>query len=406
MRLHIHDGSGHPIAVQLSRELARRGHTVLHTYATQWVSGHGRLTTGPEDPPTLSIEGITAKSDYDKYSPRRRIAWEVAYAKAFQRVLAREQWDVVILCNTQLITAAVMRRWLRNRRQPWVLWHQDIFAFAFADEAARKLPGPAAGLVGRAALRTEQKLVTSSSAVVAIGDPFIEQYREWGLPVRNVRMIPNWAPLEEIARLPRDEVGEAWARERDIPPAQVRLLYAGMLGRKHNPQLLVDLLEQIRATGVDAQLVVASEGPGADYLADQRPGRPWLHVLGFQPAEDLARMLASGDVLVAVLEPEASRFSIPSKVLSYLAAGRPILALTPDENPVVVDVTAGGGLVVAPTPKGAAEGAAWVISDMLDPEHREQIGAQARDYAQSKFDICGIADEFEDLLSRIDLSKH
>jgi colanic acid biosynthesis glycosyl transferase WcaI len=151
---------------------------------------------------------------------------------------------------------------------------------------------------------------------------------------------------------------------------------------------------------------VASEGPGADYLAERREGRPWLHVLGFQPAEDLPAMLASGDILVAVLEPEASRFSIPSKVLSYLAAGRPILALTPDDNPVVVDVTAGGGLVVPPTPKGAAEGAAWVSSEMLDPEHRERVGARARAYAQSKFDISGIADEFEDLLSRIDLSKH
>ena len=110
-------------------------------------------------------------------------------------------------------------------------------------------------------------------------------------------------------------------------------------------------------------------------------------------------MLASGDVLVAVLEPEASRFSIPSKVLSYLAAGRPILALTPESNPCVVDVTAGGGLVVAPTPKGAAEGAAWVSSDVIDAERRDGIGAQARAYAQSKFDISGIADEFEDLLS-------
>ena len=324
MRLHIHDGSGHPIAVQLSRELARRGHTVIHTYATQWVSGHGRLTTGPDDPPTLRIEGITAKSEYDKYSPRRRIAWEVAYAKAFQRVLAREQWDVVILCNTQLITAAVMRRWLRRRRQPWVLWHQDIFAFAFADEAARKLPGPAAAArSGARRCVPSRNWSPSSSAVVAIGDPFIEQYREWGLPVRNVRMIPNWAPLEEIARLPRDEVGEAWAREHDIPPAQVRLLYAGMLGRKHNPQLLVDLLEQIRATGVDAQLVVASEGPGADYLAEQRPAGRGCTSSTSSRRRTSPRMLASGDVLVAVLEPEASRFSIPSKVLSYLAAGRP-----------------------------------------------------------------------------------
>lgn len=403
MRLHIHDGSGHPIAVQLSRELARRGHTVQHTYATQWVSGHGRLTTGPDDPPTLRIEGITARQTYDKYSPPRRVAWELGYARAWQQVLSRETWDAVVACNTQLLTAAAMRRWFHRHHQPWVLWHQDIFAFAFADEAARKLPGPAAKLVSRATLATEQKLIRCADSVVAIGEPFIEQYREWGLPLDHVRMIPNWAPLDEIARLPREDVGEAWARKHVIPPAEIRLLYAGMLGRKHNPQLLIDLVEQVRDAGVDAQLVVASEGPGADYLTERRPGRPWLHVLGFQPAEDLAAMLSSGDVLVAVLEPEASRFSIPSKVLSYLAAGRPMLVLTPDTNPCVTDVTAGGGFVADPTTKGASLGASWVSTELTDPARRDRIGEQARAYAQQKFDISGIAGQFEDVLSRIGL---
>lgn len=403
MRLHIHDGSGHPFQVQLSRELARRGHTVLHTYATQWVSGHGRLTTGPDDPPTLRIEGITTERAYDKYSPRRRIAWEVAYAREWQRILLREPWDVVVSCNTQLISAAVMRRWFRRHRQPWMLWHQDISAFAFADEAARRLPRLPAEFIGRTAMGVEKRLVRDCDAVVAIGEPFIAQYREWGLRRARVRMIPNWAPLDEIARLPRDEVGEAWARRCGVPPTDLRILYAGMLGRKHNPQLLVDLVDQVRAAGVDAQLVVASEGPGADYLSAQAAQRPWLRVLGFQPAEDLAPMLASGDVLVAVLEPEAARFSIPSKVLSYLAAGRPVLVLAPESNPCVSDVTLGGGLVVEPTSKGVELGASWIAAELTDPARRDEIGALARVYAQSKFDISGIADQFEELLCTIGL---
>ena len=40
-------------------------------------------------------------------------------------------------------------------------------------------------------------------------------------------------------------------------------------------------------------------------------------------------MLASADVLVALLETDAGAFSVPSKVLTSLSAGRPILAAIP-----------------------------------------------------------------------------
>ena len=49
MRLNIHDYSGHPFQVQLSRDLAARGHDVLHGYSTQYVTGHGNLGR-PGDP--------------------------------------------------------------------------------------------------------------------------------------------------------------------------------------------------------------------------------------------------------------------------------------------------------------------------------------------------------------------
>ena len=62
--------------------------------------------------------------------------------------------------------------------------------------------------------------------------------------------------------------------------------------------------------GADAQLVVVSEGPGADYLTERAGDH--VRVLPFQPSEDLPALLASCDVVLALLEPEASRFSIPT----------------------------------------------------------------------------------------------
>lgn len=396
MRIHLHDGSGHPFQVQLSRELARRGHEVLHTHAAQWVSGHGRLERIPTDPPTLRIEAITAPRAYDKYSPARRIAWELSYARAWKRVLRAEPCDLVISCNTQLIAAGAMLPFFARRRVPWVLWHQDVASLALADEFARKLPGPAARAAAHVATATERAVVRQASSVIAIGDPFIEQYRAWKLDVGDAHVIPNWAPLDDIRPQPRTEM---WPATQGIPAAALRLLYAGTLGRKHNPQLLVDLVDGCEAAGIDVQLVVASEGPGADHLARAARTRPRIRVVGFQPADQLGEMLSSGDVLVAILEPEASRFSIPSKVFSYLAAGRPVLAFVPPDNPCAADVRAGGGFVAAPDTSGVSLAIGWIRATN-DPQVIAAAGLAARSIAERRFDIVAICDRFEVILRR------
>ena len=137
----------------------------------------------------------------------------------------------------------------------------------------------------------------------------------------------------------------------------LRLLYAGTLGRKHNPLLLVELIDRLRERGIDAELTVISEGEGAGLLAQAATERPaitdFVRVMPFQPPEGLSQVLSCGDVLVALLEPGASKFSIPSKVLSYLAAGRPVLGIMPSDNPAAIDIEEAGGYVVRPDHDGS-----------------------------------------------------
>src|SRR5690348_11819818 len=109
MRLNLHDFSGHPFQVQLSRSLARRGHDVLHGYSTQFVTGRGRLEVAPDDPAGLRIEGLTASAPMVKYHPLGRTRFELRYATAWQHCLDREDYDAVVACNVPLFTLARMR---------------------------------------------------------------------------------------------------------------------------------------------------------------------------------------------------------------------------------------------------------------------------------------------------------
>jgi glycosyltransferase involved in cell wall biosynthesis len=172
-------------------------------------------------------------------------------------------------------------------------------------------------------------------------------------------------------------------------------LYSGTLGLKHNPGLLLALAQRF-TDRPDIAVVVISEGLGADWLKERAAAAPNLVILPFQPFDRLADVVASADVLVAILEPDAGVFSVPSKVLTYLCAGKPILAAIPLANLASRIITrTDAGYVVAPDDERGFLAAAERLA--ADEGERSRQGAAARAYAERTFDIAAITDRFEAL---------
>jgi colanic acid biosynthesis glycosyl transferase WcaI len=391
----VHDFSGHPFQADLARRLAARGHRVLHLSAAEYVSGKGRLQREPGDPETLSFDQIRVGRPFNKYAAADRIRWELAYGRATRERLA--EWPgVVITCNVPLLAMSAFVRAARRQQTPWIFWHQDVYSAAMADEASRRLPGPLAKPVAAGFDRLEAWCARNAWHAIAIGQAFTAVYERWRVDPANVSVIPNWAPLEDTVPVERDnpQSKAIWPGTQET---DLRLLYAGTLGRKHNPGLLVDLAVEARAAGLPAVLSVVSEGEAADdlrKLASEQPDIP-LTVHPFLPAEVLSDTLGSADVLVGLLEPEATMFSIPSKVLTYMAAGRPLIGLMPTDNPAAADIAACGGYVDEPTPDGARRAARWLADHADDPAQRAQIGKRTRAVAEEKFNPDRIVDAFE-----------
>ena len=392
MKIHIQDFSGHPFQAQLSRALAARGHTVEHSYASQYVSGKGALERRAGDPAALSFLPLTASQPMIKYSIPARLRFERSYVKSLAGAVVRSRPDVVVLTNVPLMTLSAVRKILARHGIPVILWHQDLFSVAMAKELHKQLPKPVARLLAAVLRRREKTIVERVAAVVPIDRTFVTEYQRWGIHRPGIHVVPNWAPLDEIKPVQRDNI---WSRRNGLRPGAFQLVYSGTLGRKHNPLLLLDLLDATKARGLDVELTVVSQGEGADMVADAATGRSDVRVLPFQPAADLPAVLGSADALVAILEPLAGTFSVPSKVLSYLAAGRPVLGLMPEGNAASRDLVEAGGFVGSPDEVGVELAADWVKSLAGDPSELDRLSEQSRNLAEARFDIGPIAAEFE-----------
>ncbi len=391
LRVLIHDFAGHPFQIDLSRALARRGHTVQHVYCGSYTSGKGRLDAGGAE--NLSVVPIPAGESFARYSPMRRISQEAAYGRRFTRVATSFHPDVVLACNVPLVAKSVAASWCRREGVPWVFWVQDLHSLAMSAEAERR-----AGSLGRRVGATfevlERRLLRQAAGVVSITDDFTPMLEGWGVDPASCTVIENWAPLADLPLRPRDN---PW-RHRQGLGDRFLYLYTGTLGLKHRPELLYRLAQQ--RVG-DADVVVISEGMGEARLRELMRLRPLpnLHLLPFQPIEDYPDILGAADVLVALLEPAAGTFSVPSKVLSYLCAGRPILAAIPPENLAARTIErAGAGMVVPSTDEESFIVAAKQLR--VDEPLRAAQGRAARAYAEATFDTTVIADRFEDVIER------
>jgi len=393
VRILVHDYSGHAFPVQLSRALAARGHTVHHVYFAGFQSPKGGVQLQPGDPAGLSIEGLTLDRPFAKYSFVTRLFQERAYGRRLAAAASAFRPEVVLSGNSPLDPQAMLQAACRGMRVPFVFWLQDIYGVAI-DKILRRKLSLAGGLIGAWFTGLERRLLRRSARVVAITQDFVPILEGWGVARDAIDVVENWAPIDDLPALPRDN---AWAARHGLAGRTV-ILYSGTLGLKHDPALLLELARRFAGRD-DIRVVVVSEGLGADWLCENGQGLTSLMLLPFQPYAELPSVLASADLLAAILEPDAGIYSVPSKVLSYYCAGRPILAAIPPENLAARTLLrTGAGVVVPPGDRsGFAEAAARLAAD---PAERARMAKNALDYARSTFDIAGIGDRFETILRR------
>lgn len=392
MRLFIHDYAGHPFAVELSRFLATQGHEVLHAYAGSLQTPRGDIANHPDDPVGFTSQQVEMHPEYSqfKYSFRHRRRMEIAYGKNCAQTIREWRPDAVLSANTPTEAQEHVMLACREIGARFVMWVQDFYSIAVDKLVRKKIPF-VGSLIGSYYKRMERRQLLGSDGIVAITEDFVPIMQSaFKVNADRITVIPNWAPL---ASLPVLDKSNPWSRSMGLDEHFV-FLYSGTLGMKHNPETLLQLALQYR-DNLAVRVLIISEGIGARWLLDKKEEHQLknLHVLAYQPFKIMPEVMASADVLVTVLEPDAGIFSVPSKVLTYLCAQRPLLLAVPGVNLASrVIVATQAGISVEPTDLPGFLRAAESLRS--NPSRAQACATAGRVYAEQTFNIERIAARF------------
>lgn len=373
------DYANYPFLRGAAADLNRNGHAIWYVYSASFQSPNHRSSANAASSP--DIVPIALDGHFSKQSLFKRRAQEIAWAKRCCAWLDTACPRVVLAANCPLEVLRLLQRWCTRHGAAFVMWVQDIHGLAIKRLLGRKLP-----IIGHLAGwwydRLERCLIRESAHTILISPDHRMLALSAGQHPERTTVLENWAVLADTPQRPKDT---PWSRRHSLD-ITANVVYAGTLGMKHNPGLLLALARSLAASSPPARVVVISEGVGAEWLRQQITVAPCpaLVLLPFQSFADLPDALGAADVLTSILEPDASLFSVPSKTLTYLCAGRAQVAAIPYANSAArMIMRVGAGVVVDPDDVTAYTAA--VVGLLADTQRREAMAAAARNHAEGAF---------------------
>jgi colanic acid biosynthesis glycosyl transferase WcaI len=304
--------------------------------------------------------------------------------------------QVLINSNTPLFAQKIIQNHCLEHNIKFIYWCQDIYSIAMEKILIKKV-GYIGKLIGSYFKNLEKKQLQKSDYIINITEDFNIIFKKWKIQNNHFSVITNWAPIVEI---PLTKKENEWSLNK-LYHDTVNIIYSGTLGLKHNPELLLNLALELK-NNKKIKVIVISEGLGADFLKEKKIAYNLdnLELLPFQNFKDMPKILGSADILLGILEPEAGIFSVPSKVLTYLCAGRPVVLSVPLENLSSKIITeSGSGISVIPNDQNQFNQA---ISKILkNQDLKKEMGLNARKFAELNFDIRLITDKFEKIILNV-----
>ena len=172
-----------------------------------------------------------------------------------------------------------------------------------------------------------------------------------------------------------------------LPPAQqketIDLMFAGNVGAAQNLTTVLSAADQLRDIP-NLRFHIVGDGSELENLkaiaAENQLSQVIFH--GRKPPEDMPRYYAMADAMLVTLTADPFvGMTLPAKVQSYMAAGKPVLAAANGEIPQVLQAANCG--FCAPAEDGAS--LANAIRQFLQHPDRDSLGKNARVYYEKHF---------------------
>lgn len=376
----VHDFAGHPFQLDLSKEFSLNDeYKLFHIYFDSGLGPKGNFANNKSD---VEIIGIKLPIKYSKNNILKRVICEFIYGLYLFLLLHKIKPDVVLSGNCPIDSYWGIFLSKRIFKFKLIYWVQDIYGSAIKSILSNKL-GIIGFYVGKIYEYREKQQFRSSDALVTISD-IMHDYISSVVKDKNidVRLIPNWGNLSEIHYT-------APVKSKELPT----LIYTGTLGFKHDPDVLIRLSNHLKGF---ANIEVYTQGSAVDHLKNKNNSSN-LKIYDLLPFDEFTKKLQSASGFLCLIEEDASKYCVPSKVLNYLCAGRPTIIIGDEQNAASQIIkNYNSGLVVQKTEIENLKIELKKIKENFD--FYFTLCQNARKFAEDNFKIRMISKNFTDLI--------
>jgi glycosyltransferase involved in cell wall biosynthesis len=384
----------------LALALAQRGHEVeVLTGMPNYPAGRLFPGYGPFRPASERFQGMPVKR-VPLVTRGGSRNWRLALnylsfavsASLLGPLRCRGNYDLVFVFEMSPITVVIPGVVMKAvKRAPVILWVQDLWPESLSATGAVTAPW-----ILRAVRRVVDFLYRRCELVLVSSKGFTGHVLASGIGEKRVAYLPNWA--ESLYR-PLSVAPEPVLSR--MPPG-FRVMFAGNIGSAQSFDTIVAAAERLKDHS-DVHWVVLGSGnmkPWVEQEVRRRGLENQFHLLGQHPVESMPEWFAAADALLVTLRPDpVFALTVPSKVQSYLACGRPVIAAIDGEGGEIV-AECGAGFSC---PAGDPEALAAAVLRMRDmpAEQRTSMGRNARAHFEANFERTLLLDRLERMMLEV-----
>ncbi|MEA3375881.1 MAG: glycosyltransferase family 4 protein [Chloroflexota bacterium] len=391
-------GSAAHLFYELGTALVRRGHQV--TVVTGMPGYHAQGSLQPYAGQRRLYETVNGIHVVRVVTPLRsshsmlgRALWHFGAALTFFVAgVGLPPHDAVVLYSPPLPLGLAAWGWHRLRGLPFVLNVQDLFPRSAIDLGLLRHP-----LLIQAFDLLEQFLYRRASWITVHSPGNRHHVIARGGDPRRVTVVPNWVDIDFIRPGPRENAFRTRHRLGDGFIAS----FAGVLGYSQDIDVVLEAAALTAEKGEITWLIVG-DGVHAPRLRQKAALMALDNVrfLPMQPRESYPELLHASDVGLATLRSDVTTPVVPSKILSIMAAGLPVVTALPldgDASRLIAEARCG----ICLPPGDARALADAVLKLWRNRSLRQRLGECGRRYVEQRLSLDACVARYEDLLERV-----
>jgi glycosyltransferase involved in cell wall biosynthesis len=292
-------------------------------------------------------------------------------------LLAQPKPDVLLASSPPLFPMLPALLYSKWRRVPLVLEIRDLWP----DSAVQM------GLLHNRVLislmrRLEHSLYDHAQAIITLTDGIRDDIEARGWPTGKLHVITCGVDFEALH--PDPDAGAQLRGERGWEEHFV-VMYFGALGQANNLSVLLRAAKRLRDTHPEVRFVLV--GDGVERAAIERKLRiesmDNVELLSPVPKSEARRYLNAADTCVAtLLDIDLFKGAIPTKLIDYMACGRPVLCGVRGEAQRIVEAARSG---LTFPPDDDMQLAKLLVQLAEDPSQCDAFGRSGAKWAHQNF---------------------